>query len=418
VTEAEVEAYHFALIAGEIVKDPREVASQARYAWNRAVRRVPGWPERELTTPRSGIFYGLPLDHFPASFRAELDALRSAWLFPDPLDPKAPARPLRPATVKHQLGQITRIASALVNAGFPQERITTLAVLTERPNVELAFRWLHNHFGGEVTRGLSNLARTLDLVATHHGDRDEKRLHEVRQMLGKLRQRRPVGMTDKNRERLQPLSDQGVLAHLYMLPDLLWEEAANLVASKPYKACLLRELSLALSILSYCPIRLRNLIELDINANIRRIGRRKALLFIPGSTVKNGKTLEFHLPEEILHRIDLHVARRAGRLCPAGTPWLFPRRDGGAPLSTALLGNRITAVIRERLGIAVNAHLFRHIAANVILEENPGGFDIARLVLGHSHLSNTIDTYAGLSSTSAAASYARQVEDIKRKGQR
>jgi integrase len=418
VTDADVEAYHLALVAGEIVKDAREVAAQARYAWNRAVRRVPGWPERELTTPRSGAFYGLPLDHFPASFRAELDALRSAWLSPDPLDPKAPARPLRPATVKHQTGQITRIASALVHAGLDVDRISSLSVLTERSNVELAFRWLHNRFGAELTRGLSNLARSLDLIVEYHSDLDETPRQEVRQMLRKLQLRRMAGMTDKNRERLQPLTDPVMRTRLYALPDLLWEEAVGKEAQKPYKASLLRELSLALSILSYCPIRLRNLVELDIKANIRRIGRRDALLFIAGKAVKNGRTLEYPLSPEILQRIDQHVAKRSGVLCPAGTLWLFPRRDGAAPLSPASLGNRITAVIRERLGIAINAHLYRHLGATVMLEHSPGSFDMVRLLLGHSHLSNTIDTYAGLSSTSAAASYARQVEDLKRKGQR
>jgi hypothetical protein len=72
--------------------------------------------------------------------------------------------------------------------------------------------------------------------------------------------------------------------------------------------------------------------------------------------------------------IDRHLASRTPILCPAGTPWLFPRRDGLGPVGSNQLSYRLTRRVRRETGLAVHTHLFRHLAVMVWLEANPGSY--------------------------------------------
>ena len=53
----------------------------------------------------------------------------------------------------------------------------------------------------------------------------------------------------------------------------------------------------------------------------------------------------------------------------------------------------------------INAHLFRHLAAMIWLDANPGGYEAARRLLGHSAVSTTINVYSGLEARSALRAY-------------
>ena len=98
----------------------------------------------------------------------------------------------------------------------------------------------------------------------------------------------------------------------------------------------------------------------------------------------------------LLDLLDKHLASRSPLLCPAGTPWLFPRRDGKGPVDTSTLSTRLKQRILKETGIVMNAHLFRHLAAMLYLNENPGAYEAVRRLLGHSSVSKTIAVYTGL----------------------
>ena len=57
--------------------------------------------------------------------------------------------------------------------------------------------------------------------------------------------------------------------------------------------------------------------------------------------VKNGQSLEFELPNDVIQMIDRHLGTRSPELCPSGTAWLFPRRDGSGPVDPGQLASRI-----------------------------------------------------------------------------
>ena len=51
---------------------------------------------------------------------------------------------------------------------------------------------------------------------------------------------------------------------------------------------------------------------------------------------------------------------------------------------------------RDRLGLDVNIHLFRHLAGYLFLKQHPGEYETVRQLLGHKSLKTTIDFYTGL----------------------
>ena len=176
----------------------------------------------------------------------------------------------------------------------------------------------------------------------------------------------------------------------------------------------MREEALAISLLLHCPIRLRNLANLHLERNLRRMGDGRVYLVFDGSEVKNRRPLEFELPRSAIAMLDAHLATRAPELCPPGTPWLYPRRDGGAAMAASHLSKRISARIQKETGLVMHVHLFRHFAAKIFLEANPGQYEVVRRLLGHAALSSTLGAYTGFEAGTAIRLYNEVLTQAQR----
>ena len=125
--------------------------------------------------------------------------------------------------------------------------------------------------------------------------------------------------------------------------------------------------------------------------------------------------IEFELPTMVVGMIDLHLAKRSPLLCPASTPWLLPRRDGTAPINEDQLARKIRNRIQREIGLTINIHLFRHLAAMVWLKQYPGAYEAARRLLGHALSSTTINAYAGFEAAPVAQMFAEVIDAARRK---
>lgn len=163
---------------------------------------------------------------------------------------------------------------------------------------------------------------------------------------------------------------------------------------------------MAIAILLYCPVRANNLARINVEHNLQRPGDRRVYLVITEGETKNRRPLEFELPPLVVRLIDRHLATRCPELCPHGTQWLFPRRDGTGPVLASQLAGRISGRIRKETGIEMHTHLFRHLAVMNWLNANPGSYEAARRLLGHSELSHTINLYSGLEVSTATRAFA------------
>jgi integrase len=208
-------------------------------------------------------------------------------------------------------------------------------------------------------------------------------------------------MTEKNAGRLRQFEDPEDLQRLLLLPEQVFAELRHR-GDRSRAACVQARSALAVAILLAAPIRLGNLVALRLGVHLlsSRRGTSAWHLVIPADETKNTRALEFALPAYVVALLRQYLERYRPLAAPPGSDYLFASPSGGH-LATDNLGPRISRFVRQRTGLAVNPHLFRHLAAKLVLEDTPGGYGIAQDILGHKNPMTTRNFYAG---TETAAS--------------
>src|SRR4051794_27418481 len=204
---------------------------------------------------------------------------------------------------------------------------------------------------------LLGTARRLELV-------DESELKRLGQALKKL-ECRQSGLTPTNRLRLAQFDDPAHIARLLDLPDKL----LSLARERPEvdrDGALLVQMAVAILILIFTGIRLRNLGGCHIERNIVRAGsgKRQPLRFLfERHEVKSHRVLDKPIPPVLAQALDRYIGRYRPRLVGARDHgWLFPGRTE-KPKAKEALGRQVKQTIREHTGMVVNVHLFRHLNA-------------------------------------------------------
>lgn len=411
VTDGTVAMFREALALSEIRRDPDQAIYYLTTAWNRARKAVDGWPKRSLTVPDRTNRVSIGWDAFPASLKLQTETWLNRGASEDIFDLSAPDKVLSPETIRHRRGQVLRFASTLVHTGTPASEIDQLSVLANTNSAKRGLRWFVERNGGESSGVIGNLAQMLVTLARHLGKED------VAQDLSVLAKRlTPTyrGMTEKNRDRLRPFQDKGELQRLLDLPARLLDQAES--QSNPQKAALRVETAVMVGLLLYCPIRIGNLTGIDIERHLVRVGRgpgeRVHLVFRAGE-VKNRVELEFPLPEGLARLIEHFIQVHRAHLTEHQGRWLFSQRKADAPMSRHTAGKRISKTIRSELGLAFNPHLFRHLAAHIFLQANPGNYDLVRRLLAHKSTSTALDFYTGIETDTANRAFASLIDRLK-----
>ena len=68
--------------------------------------------------------------------------------------------------------------------------------------------------------------------------------------------------------------------------------------------------------------------------------------------------------------------------------------------------DRIEKAVRKHLGVKLTPHQFRHLAAKIILDANPGAYELVRQMLGHKNMKTTTNFYAGIDTKRAGRAHA------------
>lgn len=415
VSDAHAVAFREALGVNEISKSPEVAYRAAVNGWNLAARRISNWPQTRLTLTKRQKVIRLSNDALPETFKADLDALMHCLANPDPLAEDGRARALRPETLRQYRSQLIRFASELAHSGLPTEEIREVATLLDPAMAERGLRQMLSRTGNKSVKMISEVAALLRNMSRITGQPEEVRTR-LAKLAGKVAVAPQRGITRKNRDRLRVLQDEATMRRLLLLPERLFAKPPA-GKSNAFTKALAREDAVAIGILLVCPIRIKNLSGIHLEQHLQRPGDKRVFLVLTENEVKNERPLEFELPHELMRMIDMHVKTRSLELCPAGTPWLFPRRDGAGPVVAGQLASRIARRIRKETGLEMNAHLFRHLAVMNWLDANPGAYEVARRLLGHSEVSHTINMYSGLEVKSATRLFAELVE-TKKKGRR
>jgi integrase len=232
---------------------------------------------------------------------------------------------------------------------------------------------------------------------------------ELKRLLSKV----PVplkGLTDKNKRFLRQFDDLNALRRLVQLPEQLWAEVKR-ERSPTYRTLAKAQAALAIGILIYMPIRLQNLVTLEFERHLFiRIGRgAKSTLELSNGEVKNNIDLAFEIPPQIVRMLVEYRERTAPKIIGERPARVFVNVDGTPKVKQAL-GVLITNYARRRAGITLTPHQTRHLSAKVLLDDQPGGFETVRQILGHKNLHHTVLAYAGIDSRRAGRHHQHLIE--------
>jgi integrase len=407
VSDCTAAAYRKSLELNEISKKPETAHRAAVNGWNLAARRIDAWPKQVLTLQSRAKIKRLDPSLVSESFTSELAAYLARRQNPDLFSDGEALRQLRPESAQHYRRLMERLLALLVTTGIPVQDIQSLADLVRPDRVEAGLRRMLAESHNKSSNDIAQTAFVLVGIARAIG-MDEQTIARLANLSKRVAVPRQTGLTPKNRERLRALQDDRRLQALLNLPERIWSE--TLGKELTFSQALRRETALAILIMLFCPIRSQNLAEIHIEKHLHRPGDGRVFLVFAAEDVKNRQPIEFELPRRVVRLIDKHLASRPASLCPAGTPWLFPRRDGSGPVRKGVLADRVSDLIWKETGLKANAHLFRHLAVMLLLEAHPGSYESAKRLLGHTSTSHTISIYSGMETTTVTRIFADLIE--------
>ena len=379
VSDADIEKFRVALSESNEVDKPDRRVRLTIGTWNRVAATLPDWRLATLVMPAPRVNrWTIEPGQFAASFREDVDLWQEGLAEIDPEAEEGPIRALSPASLRLHRHQVFKAASALVFSGRPIDTITSLADLVEMDAFRTTLKYLRERGGGQRTTALHGLAIALRGIARHYAGLGDKHVERM----GRICANYDLGeerFNTKSRDRLKNFLDDRLLGALLHLTDRLLDEAAHPRTSKT-KARTLAQVAVAIEIELHAPVRLSNLVSLNLEQNIQIItvkGETRWILRFDRDETKNRSLLTYELPAAAVRRIE-----RAFKFYEPTNGWLFPGPKGTHKLAVTL-GNQVKHVVERRLGIPFNIHLLRGVVATLLVRENDNGMELAQAMLGN-----------------------------------
>ena len=394
-----------------LTKDPRIVHQHACRCWNKAAGTIEDWPDFRIEVPSYRETYTLEWPALPSSLMQDTQNWLDRLAGRDLVDP-IPFMPVKPSTLKRREFQIRQLASALVHRGRPVASIQTLADLVDVEMAKEALRFFVDRADGKTTSQIGGLAAVIKAIAEYWVKVDEDHLDQLKAIRSNLNPGRG-GMTEKTRAVLRQFEDDGVIAEFLELPDKLHRRVRSKTPS--FREAVAVQIALVIELLTVAPMRISNLVGLDLDDNVIRIGQGKGKpvhIYIPASDVKNELDLEFPLPNSTVRLLDAYVEYYRPLLIRKPNRWLIPGL-GKNHKSRHTVAGQIGDTIEAELGFRITPHQFRHICGYLYLRANPGGYEVVRSLLGHKSIETTIRFYAGMEGIAAAREYASVLAEYK-----
>jgi site-specific recombinase XerD len=378
-------------------------------AWNGCSAAMDGLPLQHLTEPP--IKTAEPAwEKFPAGLRRDIDGYLAGFSKPHRTLNGQRIQPCRPSTIAYRRAELVAFCRTAVKLGVPIESLMDLGALLHPDVVErvLDAYWLKN--GDEPTTGTIQLGWKLLRMAQTTGCLDRPAHELLDDMRVALEQHRCEGLTPKNLQLIRQVLTEGVWSDVVSLPKALMRQARLARDHAPIKAAVTAQLGVAIAIETFTPIRLRNLIGIELGKNLIKPGGLNTpyWLAFPNYDVKNRLDLNFKFDELLTDLIADVDEYRPTLLRGANSDRLFPG-ENGEPKNGLLFSKQITERIQKAVGLRITVHQFRHAAAAIYLKHQPGDYETVRRVLGHRSLTTTVKFYCGLETIAASEHFGKLI---------
>jgi integrase len=409
VTDRTIGEFITAVREGSLHRNPNKLHRQVTVVWNKAAR-VPGLGLKPVTV---ASFRGPPRrvnwELLPRAFRQDVDNYLAWCGRSDPFTADARPRALAPQTLALRRHQIHAVVTALVEAGTKPASIRSLGSLVTPNNLKsILRRRLESVRGSENTFNFL-LAHVLLQIAREWVKVNPECLAELKSLVRKMPPA-PSGLTGKNKRFLRQFDDPDALRRLVQLPEKLWAEVKR-DSTPSFRTLAKAHTALAIAILTYIPLRLQNLADLEFSTHLfMNVGPGAvSTLELSNVEVKNKTELAFDIPLSVAKMLLEYRDRLAPKIIGHRPKRLFENVDGAAKAARSL-ATTIRIYAKKRAGIALSPHQFRHLSAKVLLDAQPGAYETVRQLLGHKNQQTTVAAYAGIDTRRAADHHRRLVE--------
>lgn len=390
-----------------LAKNPRDIMTAARRAWNKAAASIAGWPRHHLALASRRGQLMLPFTTFTDSFQADLADFKDTEMGNNvdklfgiaedetaggPID-AAGLSPLSPLTVRAKLQTIKVAANALHRSGKPLAEIHSLSDLVTplaNPKAILTQLWTEN--GGKPSPKAMHVAEMLRQIAKFRTGCDATHIDMLKQWSKQVRVRYK-GITPKNRKLIDLVSSPRRLEMLYELPAALFLEAEAQLGTARASVAAMRGAMLEI-LIKFAP-RLRNIMELRINEHVVRADSKNdriTAIVVAFEDTKNEREQFYPVSEAVSDTLDQWIKIYRASFASPTNPYLFPGR-ADEPMTRQGIRDTIRAVTSEKLGVPITPDAFRHLAAKTMLTNVPGGFEHVRQFLGHASLATSVNAY-------------------------
>jgi len=413
INDGVLAAFHEALVTESLVRNPYEIYRGAVKSWNNAADRIPGWPQQRLDFAKRRKTFSLAWSAFPPSWEADVDAYlrRAAGL---DLSDDHFTRAQRPRTLQTRRAQLRLFASALAKSGMPAENLIDLRTMLTPETAAQGLQFLVQRNDGRSSVQISNIALFLPTLAARL-DMPTETVMRLRKVARKLKITQH-GMTARNRKALRAFDDDAAVVALLNLPRRILDEVIR-SGRKGYSAAKLLQTAVAVEVLLNAPVRIQNLASVDLKRHLLEVGtrhNRTVHLQFPAAEVKNANDLEFPLMPDSVKLLDLYISDWRPALLTSPNSFLFPGKGPDLPKGTGALSSQIRKFVYTYTRLDMPAHRFRHAAAKIFLDHNPGEYEVVKQLLGHRDITTTISFYAGAESASAARHYDKTILNLRR----
>lgn len=416
VDDSTIERFVAELRACTLMRNVDDQQRSVTTAWNRLARLQPNLELRPVSASSEGpALARFEWQRLPSTFQEDVDRYLTWTAVPDPLDEKARRRPLAPKTRHLRREYIHSAVSAAVAGGIDPAQLTSLAALVAPDTFKAALGHRWKQAGRKLTAYTHGVAGTLIAIAQEWVKVPAEtlaNLKELRRKLGSL----PPGLTPKNQAMLRQFGDPRLLERLIALPDKLWRGARRDLA-KSRRAFIDLQNALAIDLLIHVPLRMENLaaLKFDVHLHWPQGRGRAANIVFAGDETKTQVQIEFEIPAALADRFHMYRNEIAPGVIGKPPDAVFVKWTG-RPRGQAAITDAIEKAILKHLGVRLTPHQFRHLVAKIILDANPGAYELVRQMLGHKNTKTTTNFYAGIDTRRAGRAHADLIMQLREKG--
>jgi hypothetical protein len=378
-------------------------------AWNANVGAIAGWPDIKLVEPPVKSTVEIAWSDFQEGLRRDVDSYLEGLTKIRRNRKGQRVRPLKPVTLRTRRAELQGAARVAVKVGVPIENLNSLAALLAPEVAEQVLEAYCKKNGEKPKLYTIDLAGRFLSIARETkclNDADCERLNEMWEVLD---EERPEGFTEKNATLIRQVLAPNVWDRVVNLPFRMMAEARRDRARAPVQSAVKAQIAVTIAILTFVPVRIKNLTEIRLGLNLSKPAGPGSdyWLNFPDYDVKNRMKLEYALDKYITPLIDEYIhGFRPTLLRGRNEDYLFPGMRSGAKGKVSFSG-QITKRVLKLTGLRITAHQFRHAAGAIILQEQPGNYELVRQILGHRSLSTTIRCYIWLKNIQAHQIYQK-----------